>query len=1074
MALRITGRSWSRAVKLLFGGEATEHATRPVESGGGAACPASARSRWRVVVGRKPGAPLAIGSICALIMFLSAAGDNAVWAASTASKGGVTIGSLCLDGIRGQSDPARANPKPDGTWVPWSYELDPARRSRAGLFIFDSTLPDQKALLSCEEIAQEAEKAGIHLLLAGTIETLPVLNAQLFRSNNGGGNRFQIDARQFKATLSRVQSGAISLAGGTMHLAGAKLYVENVTRVLALPDRLEGTLQIEAWNRNVVGAAITLPGGAVTTADLAPMTPNTENVTVHLDLAKRLARFWKARMRSTSLLSFAAPELALGPVVLREATLEVQNVEIKTTDGQSTAIVHNLAGTAGTAVFARDTDTAALDRPTLHVKELTSLVEAPAGQGLVLSALSSSDVSLESDRGEVKTAGNAVLVRGGVKAHFAKLDSKMVDGNIDWSRPALPALSFLVSAEAAETLHLEVSGAPNSLKIQGKLAASRFNIGRVEISQEISIPFTLGAIGVEIRIPLAIALPPVGSSVTIRDDDQKALLSASITQGNLSGVVVIQWPELEKSRLEVPADSLRLTLANTVATKPFMAGATPSFASAGVVLTNATPLAVGKETTGALTISSELLALGQPIIRVGEKGKEARATLALSAQGTVRIGLDLATGHVSLLSGQFAARDVELALLDPSATIDLSGTLISAPRIKLRELSLAANGELAEFSMAGLTIDASHVSHPRPADRPSEVAFEATPAAPIKLDRMSGSATLDDSLTFHPVTFSGFSLDLRDAAVQFGTDVAVGEARLTVSAVSVSVLPQSAPVQYVYQNISFWASGRLSVSGEAHINDDAGFEISATASGLSDRLSGTGTAKVGAFTGWATSSIPAEAFCKLNIPVEYNFASGGAALDVVVREGHFAATGNLAPLGVLLKSTGGASCDTEPEEFEILPEKWVSTSGVCCVETKCLGPVCGCVRWEGCEWKTKLHDKVALKWHKRFEVHALGATATLTNPLLQLEDGRLRVCNRGVVSIASLPGGVLLVGDVSPQVDSSVPLIDDVLRNSINPILSGSFGLAESALATGLAQGVGFLASSLATPTGNLLCLGQQ
>ncbi|MFN7963865.1 MAG: hypothetical protein U0002_21555 [Thermoanaerobaculia bacterium] len=1007
-------------------------------------------------------------------MFLSALGEQAVLAASPVSKGGVTIGSLCLDGVRGKSDPARANPKPDGTWVPWTYELDPARRSRAGLFIFDTTLPDQEALLSCEEIALEAEKAGIHLLLAGTIQALPVLNAQLFRSNNGGGNRFQIDARQFRATLSRVQSGAITLAGGTMPLAGAQLYVENVTRVLALPDRLEGTLQIEAWNRNVMGATMTLPGGVVTTADLAPITPNTENVTVHLDLATRLARFWKARMRSTSLLPFAAPELALGPVVLREAALEVQNVEILTTAGLSTASLHNLAGTARTASFARDTDTAALDRPTLHVKELTSVVEVPPGQGLVLQALSSSGVALESDRGEVKTTGNAVLVRGSVKAHFAKLDSKTVEGSMDWSRPALPALSFLVSSEATETLHLEVSGAPSGLKIQGKLGASRFNIGRVEISQGISLPFTLGAIGVEIRIPLVIALPPVGSSVTIRDDDQEALLSASITEGNLSGVVVLQSPELERSRLEVPAGGLHLSLASTVATKPFMAGATPTFASAGVMLTNATPLAVGKETTGTLTISSDLLALGQPIIRVGEKGKEARATLALAAQGIVRIGLDLATGHVALLSGRFAARDVELALLDPSATIELSGTLVSAPRIKLRELSLVANDELAEFSMAGLAIDASHVSHPQPADRPSEVAFEATPAAPIKLDRMSGSATLGDSLTFLPVTFSGFSLDLRDAAVQFGTDVTVGEARLTVSAVSVSVLPQSNPVQYVYQDVSFRASGRLSVSGEAHINDEAEFEISATASGLSDRLSGMGTAKVGAFTGWATSSIPAEAFCKLNIPVEYNYASGGAALDVAVREGNFVATGNLAPLGVLLKSTSGASCDTEPEEFEILPEKWVSTSGVCCAETKCLGPVCGCVRYEGCEWKTKLHDKVALRWHKRFEVDGLGVTATLTNPLLQLEDGRLRVCNRGVVSIASLPGGVLWVGGVSPQVDSSVPQIDEVLRVSINPIVFGSFVLAQSALATELAQGVGFLASSLATPTGNLLCLGQQ
>lgn len=1007
-----------------------------------------------------------------VVILLPLLDEQGLQATPRAASGGVTIGCFCLDGVRGHGDPTRSTPTLDGIWVPWTYEVDPRARSSARLFFFDRALPTYRELLTCDEIAARASEAGIQLLLAGRLKALTKLDGALFNSSAGGGNRFQIEEGKLVATLSRVQSGALSVAGGTMPLAGSMLWIENTERLLATSDGLMGTLQIEAWNRQLLGAKVTFPGGSSTTVDLAPVRPDTENVTVHLNLATGHAKLWQASLRTATVPPVDATELGLGAIVLHDAALRVRGLTINAADGLVTGVLDDLQGGADAAVLERSTDVTRLSQPTLSAKRAQASVETPADNGFALSALSLTDTLLESDRGEVRTRNDIVAILGAVRASFQTLGANALAGHLEWTRPALPALTFLFPNEAVETLRLEVDGDLDELSIRGDISAARFSLGSIDILHALSAPFDLGKIVGQVRIPFAVSIPSVSSSFALRDADQEVTVSATIIRGYLAGALVLHWPDLEDSHLEVPPDSLHLTLSSTVVTKPFVAGTRPAFGSAEVHLSNPTELVAGKQSTGSLELGTDFLALGQPILRVGEKGKASRATLSLQSEGAVRLGYDLATHKASLVEGELTARGVEISLLDPAATIDVSGTLLTSPRIGVEVLSLRANASQALFEILGLSINAAQASHPRSPDRPAEVSFEATPTAPIKLETMEGSAAIGDSIALRPITFRGLHSEFHNASVQFGTDFAVRGARLAMGVELISVAPDTDPVQYAYKDLSLQATGRLAVRGQVHINADTEFEISATASGSADRLNGDGTAKIGSFTGWTTSAIPAKAFCQVNVPVEYNYKSGGAVLHLEVDDGHFAATGNLRPLAVLLKSTSGASCDTAPEDLVIVPEKKISMTGICCAETKCALGICGCVRYKTCEWYTTI-PKVALRWHKRFEVHGLGATALLTNPRIRLEDEKLQVCNLGTVSVASSPGGALLLGGVSPQIDSSVPNVDAIINNTLNPLISGSFALAESAVTTSIANGVGLAASTLATPAGNAMCLTQ-
>ena len=972
---------------------------------------------------------------------------------ATQQRAGVVIGCFCIDGVRGQRHVNDAVPAADGTWIPWTYRYDNTPLSHpARLFIFDRAVPPSEALLSCDEVAEAAKNAGAHLLVAGTLNHLK-LGARVFEANNGE-NRLQVDEGQLDAELGHVISGAHRIGGGMMSLAGARLYVTNPNRLLALADKMTGVVQIEAWNRMIVGAVVRLPGGASLTTPLSPINPDLENVTIRVNTESGVAQLWRGHLQGSPAQSLTGASITAGGVELENTNLSVRRVEVVAEGGHLTSTLAEAAGTAASARLARPSVKTTFTNASLRWKR----ADGSTGQSpdeLTLSELSLSGAVFRSDAAEVRTSTGTAALSGAAEATFETLTTTTATGKAHWTRPEVPSLPFLLPTGAVDQIDFDIAGDLEAPRLRGSAMANRFAVGPIDIANALPMPFDFIGGTTELRFPLRFSFGPISAGIIVHDKDQTAAITATLTNVDLDGKVVLQWPELQQSHLDIDPDKFHLALTNAIATKPLLAGTAPAFGSGSVAVMNSTAMTAAATSSGTLKLTSDVLALGQPILRVGDAGHESPSTLTLTATGSAAARYDLASGKMALLRGKFVATDVEFALLDPAGAIDLSGTVVTSPHVRFHELSIDIDEEQhpkkSQAALRVLSINAARIARPRSPQHPKEVSWDAVPARPLSIDAVDASQTsISDAVEMKQISVHGVDMAVNNGSAQFGEGFNVNQAVLTLKAKSISSIDDGGDPTYEFNDASFSASGRLSTTGQVHINGDTGCELALNVSGKSNRLNGTGSIKIGGFTGSDVTTLPIETVCKLNLPVEFNFASGGADLTVAVHDGNFEGDGNLAPLGLIVHSTSGASCNTATEEYVVVAEKKASTTGICCC-------------FHTCEWSVTT-PKVAFNYHKRFHIDALATTALLTNPRAHLGAGQLNVCNVGLISLGA---PTVVAGAVSPEIETGFPGADALINALINVTLE----VIESTIATVVTNGATFLVSSLATSTGDLLCL---
>ena len=232
-----------------------------------------------------------------------------------------------------------------------------------------------------------------------------------------------------------------------MPLKGARLYIKNTTRLLALPDRIEGELRIEAWNRQLLGARVTLPGGGTTTVDLTPVNPDKENVVVDLDyelgsspaLASSPAQHTDRAIGSSGA-PFRPDRWA------EEAQAELGAFSVKADRGEARAKLQDLRGDAARASLIHAGDKTALETLALDARQAETAVATPT------------DASLQPDRRSLERhparsrtrpchhADGSDCSRGKPCGSSLRASTPLtLMGRADWSRPQAPLAWLRVS-----------------------------------------------------------------------------------------------------------------------------------------------------------------------------------------------------------------------------------------------------------------------------------------------------------------------------------------------------------------------------------------------------------------------------------------------------------------------------------------------------------------------------------------------------------------------------------------------------------------------------------------------------
>jgi hypothetical protein len=587
------------------------------------------------------------------------------------------------------------------------------------------------------------------------------------------------------------------------------------------------------------------------------------------------------------------------------------------------------------------------------------------------------------------------------------------------------------------------------------------------MEQTLTTLFEHLALGDEIKIPIKLDQKNISGKFLVSDRDQGGVLTATLKEIHVDATLIINLANLEASRLEVPKDGFRLTVAAAVALKPFLAGTAPTFAASDVAVANISELRIGKTSTGLATATVDALVLGQPIIRIGEGAKQAISTLQLAANGSAVLLHDFSDGSTNLAKANFHAGGVEFKLLaspaQPNPTIDLNGTLVTNPVVRLDQIDLMVDtigpAQAQSGKLIGLKVDATRVEKNKDPKHPTEITYAASPARFIKAESIEAAkVSIAKVLTIEGLRIKGFDMGLKDAEADFAGAVFLRQATLNLSATEIVRISVGDESLASLNNAHFDLSGTISASGDFTINGAPRVDLNITVSGVEHMLTGTGTAHLDPLTGSARSNMEIKFNCRdsghLDVPIEYNFAIGGIALDAKMSNGVFSAEAATGPIALAVHNVGEAACNDPSNKWVIAPATHGWTYGVCAC---CFPP-----KVYRCEWHWDTPE-INFVYHIRLRVTALLATAVLTGPRVRLEKGSINVCNVGAVALPTPP---IVAGGYSPEIETNYPGADNI----INAVIAAHTLPAQTLFANGLIAPVAWLVPA-AGLIANVFCM---
>jgi hypothetical protein len=987
-----------------------------------------------------------------VIFFLS---GSKAWAA------GVQIGMFCLDGVSQMKVDANPHHETTGDWHDERYHLARgAGNASARLSIFDRQIPEGTALETCREVEDRMRGLGAQLIVSGRLNTLDI-SGHVFIATKGG-NRFQIDPGKLDVEMGSVDSGERTLGGGKIDLRGAKLWIKNPTRVLVTDSQIQGTFEIEAWNRRIVGFSLAFREGLAYRMELAPTHPDTENVFIRVDLVDGATSLWKGDLTGTpSPDNTAAQGADLGPLTLSGAELTATKANVTAVAGVTRATLSSVKGTASLASSVGATFGLRLREPTFEANSVSAPLTITES-GSTLGDTSALGVTIASTDGSVAQANGQSVVEGPLGASVKTLSTAQIDGTSTWQTPHLPILEFLLSPAAVSELKMEFHGAPSNPRLTGTITTASFSLGDVLVSAPTTrIAFNIPQISVSIRVPIAIDFGPVGGSFQVHDAQGTVSLQGDVKTFHAAGDLVLPFPDLAQCHLEIPDGGLRVALGGAVAVSPFIAGVKPDFGAGDIAAANFGPLMIGRTSTGLVTLRANVFVLANPRIRVGSAGQGAAfVNLSLEAQGGATLLHDLADGSTQVAVADIQAQNIS-ATTD-GAVLDFDGVHVSSPAVTIASLSVRLDQlgpvKYQEGHLTKLSASAGQVTRPYDASKPTEVTYSAVPTKPVTLEELTAhKLALADNLSFDENDIKTFDLGLARANVDFAGGVKVSDASMTVHlgrAVQASV-PGSGPVTTLTDG-QFDFQGKLGVTGPISVNGNVGTRVSMHVDGPTDHLTGTGSIGIDAFTGHAQSDVRIDFACEttdhLDVPMEYNFAIAGVNLAATMTSGALTGEANIGPLGLVVHTTNGAECHDKDKKIIIAPATEGWTYGIC---SKGL-------EFYRCEWHWSTPE-INIIYNIHLAVRFGEETITMTHPRLRLRSNGLNVCNMGAILVPN----TIAIGGYSPNIVTNYP----DASNLINGLIDATFEPVQSLAVSAIGTGVGWLVSGAATVDGNLMCI---
>jgi hypothetical protein len=500
-----------------------------------------------------------------------------------------------------------------------------------------------------------------------------------------------------------------------------------------------------------------------------------------------------------------------------------------------------------------------------------------------------------------------------------------------------------------------------------------------------------------------------------------------------------------------------------ISTQPFVAGTQPAFGDFEVKVVNPTAVALGSTRTGLVELSATTLTLGEPLLRIGQKGGEVKAKVNLKSEGNANLYYDLGTDKTQLVEGTFAARDIDFKLLEAGKELDLDGTLLRDAEGKIGVFKVTfikaagwipgsdADASLGTAHIENLALGGTSVRRPQDPAHPGEISFDARIDRPVKIaEANAAEVRIDKLLDIQILTSTGIDFAIANASADFSGGFGLEDGAISISVDKIAAIKAAGAQLYQFSNARIAGDGKLKINSGGISVNGAGIHASVeiAASGQSDKLTGGGHLRIDPFSGALQTSLSTGFKCNdgniLAIATELNVVLGLVDLNLTYNSGNVDGSALIGLLGLAVHSKAPGGCDGPVMSHVVQKKgKWW-TDGVC---TQLFPPKA----WH-CHWES---PEISYSYHFTSRVLGFGGVIGLPATTLRLTGRHLSFCSPGPPDMAQFAIiGPLLV----PQIDSSANIVAELAAKGANVLMQIHFGVWETFLTTAVANGAGWLA----------------
>lgn len=967
----------------------------------------------------------------------------------------LAIGSFCLSGVSVQVESSDVSFTSTGRWTRFraQYNRPEGTEATATVTVFEKAVRDDPNLPpDCVRMTRAAEEQGIGIIISGELERVRIVG----RVGEGNANSFWIDSGaggSLRISIRKVESGLRPVAGGQLDLGRNRghAWIENQGEFLTTQVSTSGIFQIESYNPALLGSTVK-NGTAETLVDFEVDQPNFGNLAIRVDMSNGSAVLWSGSLVTRDV-RLSGSEASLLGISLRTVELGFQEIKIRIREGIITFTALTGDGQAASGDAALAAMNLIIGRTALNFLSASGNVEAnPFEMRLLFHQ--ARNLSVAAEIGTLHRDGLA-LVSGALRADITVWQSANITAELAWDRPEISSLPLRVAEGSGQQLILRLTGNPNAPNLDGEMRVSGFSIGGISIGTPARFSFRGTAGGEEITVPLRVDIGPSGGEIGLSDYDQRLVLRGEIRRVRLDARLRLP-SDISKARVEVAPGGIEFNLAAVVSAVPWLAGTAPGFGEAVVEFRNNEPVTFGvSSSSGSIQFSTNVLVLGEPVLRIGDDAVSGRVALQLNLVGGAVFVYDASTGKLAVQRMLLRMTDTRLRFLEVNATVDIGGTLVTSPDIGLASLLIDVERERPGqpgrriFEASGLYIQGALFERRR--TQPTDTAWRGEPVAPFRVDRMTASvAVTEQSIAISFPIVTGLSLEMRNAEVSLGTDLRLEFADITLRVDQIRIIEEEEEGEK--KRNAYLENARIDATGDLRESELASglhlenapriSNLEIVLSGRSDRVNGSGGFNLSSFMGTMSTEHEFDFQCRNGkrpkTTLSLRIISGGSVGALALRavNGRFEFEGPLLPLTAFLLSTTETECAGRQEKSVIT--KAYQTE----VKYPCFGtlnePFRECSEMVGI-------PEFAIGYYYRFIFLGAAANLTIGLPYLRPAGRSQRIC--------WVPTTLVTIGltgiSISPQIDGNQNM-PQALEDLINIGIASAFTVAESTFVSAL------------------------